>query len=1111
MKNNTLLSLMVICLLLLSQSTFAQSLESQDVTTQTSKAKFIGKVESLGEKTAYLKTNSAKRNAIKRNKPDEVDNFSGYIPRTNLNEDAKPKNGDALAQIPGPDKSFFIPVETILNFDGVNQNEAAGILPPDTNGDVGPDHYFQCTNGPGGSTIKIFDKEGNLVYGPASSTIFWEDLGLPSFGDPIVLYDQYTNTWMFSEFSDFGNNAMLIAYSETSDPLGDWNVYVVNSPSFPDYPKFGVWPEHLIITTNEFNGDNAIPIYVVDKMAMINGAADVDFVRLTDMIKFGGNGFQVAGAVDADGNSMPAAGTKPMVLRLYDDEWEGGQDQLELWEIDVDWANPAAATMTNIATLNTTPFESNLCDGNIYACVEQPSGTLVSALEQVMMHRTQYRNFGSYEAIVCNHAVDVTGDNVAGVRWYELRKYPGGDWEIYQEGTLGDGVDNRFMASCAMDGAGNMALGYAITGPDKLLSLRFSGRRSSDVLGDLTVDENEFITGASENQNQRWGDYSSMNVDPVDERTFWYTGEYMLDNGDWSTRIVTFQLKRDTIDVGPFVVDSPQSSAFLTNAEPVVVEFKNFGLSQQGNFDIGYSVNGSTPVVENINVMLDPDSTHTHTFAPTVDMSALGDYEFKIWTSLADDQNILNDTTRRTITQLTRWDAGISGVNGVENAVCAMEVEVEFVLTNYGQEELTSANINFSLNGGTAVTIPWTGALAAGESETVTYLITNLIEGTNTIDVSTSEPNGVADQDLTNDGISRNFEAIFIGESITLNLLTDDYGSETSWELADMSGTILFEGDGYQNATLYTFPWCIAEGCYNFTIYDSFGDGICCGWGIGNYEIVDGSGVVLASGGEFGGQETKNFCFPFECAISATGETSNESGTGANDGSILVTAVNTSGVVSYSLDGGTPQNSPVFNNVGGGAHTIVIVDGNGCEFTLELVVGTCAMQVTIDIVSPATSTSNDGVITVNVVNANEPVEYSQNGGATYQDSNVFENAGTGFFTIVVRDALGCIFFESIELSESTDTDDLTIGQSVEIFPNPTEGVIQVEIKGLDDTYHLNYEVYDMLGKRIHKGSINSFNGIVTGKIAIVSFPEGTYLLKFVHPDLENLHKIVKMK
>ncbi len=1106
MKSNSIISVLVVCFLMLSQMTFAQEQEAQKVAPQISKAQWVGKIEALRDLPETLITNSLKRNLIKGNKLREVENFGSHIPRVNFYEDAKPKNGDALAQVPSLEKSS-IPVETILNFDGVNQNEST-VLPPDTNGDVGPEHYFQCTNGAGGSTIKIFDKEGNLLFGPASSTTFWVGLGLPALGDPVVLYDQYSQRWMFSEFSDQNNNTMMIAYSETSDPLGAWNAYTVSSPGFPDYPKFGVWPDHLIITTNEF--DEAIPFYVVDKMAMVNGATDADFVRLMDMTKFGGDGFQVAGPVDADGFSAPPGTTKPMAIRLYDDEWEGGQDQLELWEIDVDWSNLGAASMTNIASLNTTPFESNLCNGNIFDCIQQSDGSTISALQQVMMHRTQYRNFGSYEAIVCNHAVDVTGENVAGVRWYELRKFPGQDWEIYQEGTLGDGINSRFMASCALDGGGNMGLGYTITGPDKFLSLRISGRRSSDLLGELTIDENEFISGESANPFQRWGDYSSMNVDPVDERTFWYTGEYMMDDGNWNTRIVTFQLKRDTIDVGPFVINTPQSSAFLTAAEPVEVEFKNFGFAQQGNFDIGYSVNGSTPVIENINITLDPDSTHTHTFTPTVDMSALGDYQFKIWTSLPADQNILNDTMRAVISQLTRWDAGISGINGIENAICDVEAQVEFVLTNFGQDELTSANIAFSLNGGTTIVIPWTGSLMAGESTTISYLITGLIEGTNNIDVKTSEPNGLMDQNMLNDGVVRTVEAIFTGETISLNLLTDDYGAETSWELADMSGTVLFTGAGYSSQTLYIEPWCIPEGCYNFTIFDAWGDGICCGFGNGEYSILDEAGAILASGGEFGASETVNFCFPFECTITASAETSNETGPGENDGSILIDVANTSGTVIYVLDGGSPQGTPVFNNVGGGMHTVTITDGNGCEVVLEVEVGTCSMQVTIDLMNPTSNSAQDGTITVNVVNGNTPLEYSFNGGSTYQDNNVFENVGTGNFTIIVRDAIDCIFFEAIVMSEMTDINDLTIGQSVAIFPNPTEDVIQVEIKGLQDTYHLKFEVYDMLGKRVHKGSMNAFNGIVLGKIALVSFPEGTYLLKFIHPQLKELHKIVKI-
>ncbi len=1110
MKKNSLFSTLVICLLMLVQTAFAQTPETQSITTQVSKARWLGKISNLGEKLPDLKTDKLKRSTTKKNKPKIVDNFAGVRARAYFNEDAQPKNGDPLVKLPSPEKSFSVPVEAILNFDGVNQGEAAGVLPPDTNGDVGPNHYFQCTNGGGGTTIKIFDKEGNLVYGPASGSIFWEDIGLPALGDPIVLYDQFTERWMFSEFATQANTAMLIAYSETSDPLGDWNAYAVTAPEFPDYPKFGVWPDHLIITTNEPTSAS-VPVYVLDKMAMVNGEEDVDMVRLTGLEKFGGGGFQVAGAIDADGTTTPPATTKPMAIRIYDDAWEGGQDQLELWEIDVDWSNPSTASISNIASLNTVPFDSDLCQGTIFDCVEQPDGLLISVIPQVTMHRSQYRNFGAYETIVCNHTIDVTGGSVAGVRWTELRKYPGGDWEIYQEGTLGDNVNSRFLASCALDGNGNMGIGYGITGADKFLSLRFSGRKSSDPLGTLSIDENEFITGQANTPFHRWGDYSAIAVDPVNDRTFWYTGEYMSADGSWNTRIVTFEVNRDTIDVGPFAIENPVSSAFLTDAESVAVQFKNYGLTQQGNFDISYSVNGSTPVVENINVVLDPDSMHTHTFVPTVDMSALGGYQFKIWSSLNGDQNMFNDTISRTITQLTRWDAGISSINGIDAPICASEHEITYVLRNYGQDEMTGVNINLSLNGGTVITIPWTGSLGTGESTELSFLLNDLVDGTNTIEINTSDPNGLVDQEMGNDGLSRNFEVIFAGATITLNLLTDLFGLETSWEVRDLSGNLLQEGDGYLSETLFIESWCLPNGCYNFTIFDAYGDGICCGFGEGSYEIVDENGIVLASGGEFGSSETKNFCFPFECTVTATADTANESAVGANDGTIMVTSLNTSGTVFYSLNGGPPQTSAVFSNLPGDDYTITVTDGNNCEYTFEVVIETCTMQVTYEVEPPTSTSSQDGTITFNVVDANGPVEYSFNGGITYQESNVFENVGPGNFILVVRDIIGCTFNEAIQISVLTDTENLTFGQSVAIFPNPTKGVIQVEIKGLTDTYYLDYEVYNLLGKRVSSGMLNAYNGVITGKVSILNYPEGTYLLKFIHPDLRNLHKLVKVE
>ena len=169
------------------------------------------------------------------------------------------------------------------------------------------------------------------------------------------------------------------------------------------------------------------------------------------------------------------------------------------------------------------------------------------------------------------------------------------------------------------------------------------------------------------------------------------------------------------------------------------------------------------------------------------------------------------------------------------------------------------------------------------------------------------------------------------------------------------------------------------------------------------------------------------------------------------------------------------------------------------------------MQVTVNVVGSTSDTADDGSIIISVVSGNEPLEYSINGGGAFQADPVFENLPVGTYTIVVQDASNCIFFESVEISVSTATNDFSFGHSVEFFPNPTDGVIQVEINGLDDTFYLFYEVYDMLGKQIHRGNINAFNGVITGKISLVAFPEGTYLVKFDHPELKALHKVVKLE
>lgn len=221
-------------------------------------------------------------------------------------------------------------------------------------------------------------------------------------------------------------------------------------------------------------------------------------------------------------------------------------DQLQLWQFRVNWTNPSASTFTRRALLPTAAFDSNMCGGS-RNCIPQPgTSNKVDAIADRLMYRLQYRNFGDHESLVTNHTVNV-GSNVGGVRWYEVRN-PASTPVIYQQGTFApsDGV-NRWMASAAMDAAGNMAIGYSVANAMTYPSVRFSGRNAGDPAGSLSIAESDLRvgTGSETHTSGRWGDYSMLSVDPTDGCTFWYTTEYFLagaSSAGWRTNIGSFRL-----------------------------------------------------------------------------------------------------------------------------------------------------------------------------------------------------------------------------------------------------------------------------------------------------------------------------------------------------------------------------------------------------------------------------------------------------------------------------------------------------------------------------------------------------------------------------------------
>lgn len=412
------------------------------------------------------------------------------------------------------------------------------VNPADPSVDVGPNHVVQMINGSSGAYIRIYTKTGTVLV---SQTYFDNFMGMPGgAGDPIVLYDERANRWLLSEFSASGNN-MHVAISTTPDPGGTYYTYSFNAPTFPDYPKYSIWENEYVITTNETQST----IYALNRTNLLAGTA-TPAQRFT-MTNFGTIGFQAATPVSMNGTAVPPGNTPALLMRMRDDAWSGAAtDALEMWELDIDWANSANSTLIQVQTLGISPHESELCGYTSFSCIPQPgTGTQLDPLRELLMNRIHYRNFGTHESIVCCHVTDVNGADRAGIRWYELRRTGGtaGTWSIYQQSTYSPDANGRFMPTIGISATGNIGLAYCVSSSSTYPSMRYTGRKSCDPLNTMTEPETAIIgaTGTASNASNRWGDYFAMGLDPSDGQTFFFTGAYNT-SSQWSTRVAAFNL-----------------------------------------------------------------------------------------------------------------------------------------------------------------------------------------------------------------------------------------------------------------------------------------------------------------------------------------------------------------------------------------------------------------------------------------------------------------------------------------------------------------------------------------------------------------------------------------
>jgi len=458
--------------------------------------------------------------------------------------------------------SLAIPAP-LLTFEGLaNADNLAlygfRVAPPDPVGDVGPNHYVEMIN----LVFAVYDKQGNRLTGPTKLGDLWAGFAIPDCtdpsGDPVVVYDQLEDRWLLTQFTTRGPIFYnCVAISQTGDPTGAYFRYAFSAGEFfPDYPKYGVWTNSYLLTSRDFGPttEYGISVYALEKNKMINGEPNARAVHFfldsaVVPIYLIGDGLLPA---DIDGTRRPINGASAVIVGTMDDGGPYGApfDGLNVFTLSVKWqANPVASF--NLATqLPVASFDSIFpCSPQSRNCIPQPGTTVkldILSYRQRPTWRLAYRNFGTYEALVTNQSVEAL-PAVAGVRWYEIRR-TGGSYSVYQQGTYApnDGV-HRWMGSIAQDKRGNMALGYSVVnGIDVYPGVRYTGRLNGDPLGQMTLGEGTIINGSGSQltTSSRWGDYTSMNIDPTDDCTFWYVNEYyqITELAAFQTRIGSFKL-----------------------------------------------------------------------------------------------------------------------------------------------------------------------------------------------------------------------------------------------------------------------------------------------------------------------------------------------------------------------------------------------------------------------------------------------------------------------------------------------------------------------------------------------------------------------------------------
>ena len=589
-----------------------------------------------------------------------------------------------------------------------------GFTPPDPSGAAGPDHYVHAVN----SSVKIFDKTGNLLAGPTSLGAF---LGIGSnSGDPIILYDQLADRYFVSEFGSVGNG-LAIGVSVTNDPTGEYHVYQYSFDSFPDYPHYSIWPDAYYLTANK---GGANKVYAIERDVILAGGPDPQIIGFP-LPGNAANPNTVLSPEPANLTGVDYPDDLPgYIVYLQDDGWSGiTYDHLKIWEIDVDFDNPTSSTISSPLEIPTDPFNAYFAPFGAGDVAQPGTGQKIDMITGVISYAANYRSFGTHNSWVITFNDNVDGTN-AGVRWIELRNDATNPWEIFQEGTYAPADDNsRFMGSAAMDAAGNIGLAFNIASATLPAGIRYTGRYDGDALGEMTIAETTIVDGVGvQTSTNRFGDYSHLTMDP-NNFTFWHTAEYFSANNQWRTQVASFSLSSGfDQDVGVNNIINPMNG-ILTTTETVEVSIRNYGLDPQSDIPLELFLDGNLVATETFSGTILSNEVENYIFSQTLDLSTAGQtYTIEVKSNLTGDEFESNDPYIKEVTHLLANDVGAQEITAPETGSGLGIETISVTIKNYGAEEQSNFDVSYTVNGGDPVIETFAGPI--GSEEIASYSFT---------------------------------------------------------------------------------------------------------------------------------------------------------------------------------------------------------------------------------------------------------------------------------------------------------------------------------------------------------------------------------------------------